>query len=61
MLKGHEPYIIIPHAWFNVMISVSTKMLYQEVREISLRSGKSQGEIKFEKKVATLLNLNKFF
>ena len=34
---------------FNLMISVSTKMLYQEIREISLGSGKSQ------------LNLNKFF
>ena len=34
------------------MISVSTKMPYQEVREISLRSGKSQeksGKMKVEK------------
>ena len=35
------------------MISISTKMPYQEVREIFLRSGKCQGRWK-SKKVATL-------
>ena len=38
----------------------STKMLYQEVREISLRSGKVN-EDEIREKVVTLLNLNKFF
>ena len=27
------------------MVSVSTRMPYQEVREISLKSGKSQGKV----------------
>ena len=31
---------VLPFLRFNLMISVSTKMPYQEVREISLRSGK---------------------
>ena len=37
------------------MMSVSTRITYQEVREISPRSGKSQGRWK-SKKVATLFD-----
>ena len=42
------------------MISVSTKMPYQEVREISLRSRESTGKVEDEsrKKVATLSGLH---
>ena len=46
------------------MISVSTKMLYQEGREISLMSGKGQGKVREDEsreKVANLLDLDKLF
>ena len=41
---------------FHLMISVSTKMPYQDVREISPRPGKSQGKVREDEsreKVAT--------
>ena len=41
-LKGCPNIKVLPFLRFNLMISVSIKMPYQEVREISLRSGKSQ-------------------
>ena len=46
---------VLPFYRFNLMISGSAEMAYQKVREISLRSGKSQGRCK-SKKVATLFN-----
>ena len=41
--KGSPNIKVLPFLRFNLMIPVSIKMAYQEVREISLRSGKSQG------------------
>ena len=41
-LKGCLNIKVLPFLRFNLLISVSIKMPYQEVREISLRSGKSQ-------------------
>ena len=40
---------VLPFHRFNLKITVSTKMAYDEVREISVRSGKSQGRCKSEK------------
>ena len=37
ILTGCLNVKVLPFLRFNVMISVSTKMLYEEVREISLR------------------------
>ena len=59
MLKWHESYIIIPHVQFDDLIYYQNAISrsqgnFPEVREKS-------GKMKFEKKVATLLNLNKFF
>ena len=42
-LNSYPKVKVLPFRRFNLMISVSTRMLYQEVREIPLRSGKSQG------------------
>ena len=36
----------LPILRFNFMIQVSAKMLFQEVGENSLRSGRSQGKVK---------------
>ena len=41
---------VLPSLRFNLMISVTTRMPYQGVREISPRSGKSQGKMKVEKR-----------
>ena len=41
-LKSFLNIKVLPFLTFNLMISVSTKMPYQDVREHSLRSGKSQ-------------------
>ena len=41
-LEGCPNIKILPFLRFNMMISVSIKMPYQELREISLRSGKSE-------------------
>ena len=55
---------VLPFLTFNLMISVSSKILYQEVGLISLRSGKSQGNLREDesrKKMATLLNKTNVF
>ena len=41
-LKGCPNIKVLPFLRFDLMISVSIKMPYQEVKENSLRSGKSQ-------------------
>ena len=50
---------VLPFRRSNLIISVSSKMLHQEVRENPLRSGRSQGK-QSQKKVATLCNLTAF-
>ena len=51
--KVREPETVLPLLRFNFMVSDSAKLLYQEVRENSLRSEKNQGKRR-SKKVATL-------
>ena len=47
-LTGCPNVNVLPYLGFNVMTSVSTKIPYQEVRKISLRSGNSH-DMKVEK------------
>ena len=49
ILTGCSNLKVLALLRFNLMISVSSKMLYQKVREISLRSGRSQGKVRENK------------
>ena len=67
ILTGCLNLKVLPLLRFNLMVSVSAKMDCQEVREISLRSGKSQGKVRENEgrksghPVLTLLSNNIWF